>query len=264
MERHPISVRRACRLLSLQPSTFYKKSVRDPQTALRLRLKELAGSRPRYGYRRLHVLLVRGGWEVGVKRVYRLYKEEGLSLRIKSRKRRAQTIRVSPPPANAPNECWSIDFVHDRLASGRQIRALTVIDNHTRESLCIEVDYSLPAPRVTEALDRVIAIRGKPASIRLDNGTEFRCFHFDHWAWGRRIRLDFTDPGRPVQNCFIESFNGRFRDECLRVAWFESLAEARKIIETWRVDYNKTRPHSSLGNLAPAQYLAQLVAWAEP
>ena len=259
-----MSAKRACGLMTLQRSTYYRKSVKDPQSALRQRLKELAGDRPRFGYRRLHVLLAREGWQVNHKRVHRLYQEEGLGLRIKAKKRRAKRVRVPEPPANAPNECWSLDFVHDRLVDGRQIRALTAIDNCTRESLCIEVDYSLPAHRVTEALDRVIAVRGKPAVIRTDNGTEFTSTQFDRWAWGNRIRLDYIEPGKPTQNGLIESFNGRLRDECLRTAWFETLATAQEIIEKWRQDYNNTRPHSSLGNLAPTQYLAQLIEWADP
>ena len=218
-------------------------------------------ARPRFGYRRLWVLLRREGWLLGPNRVHRLYKLEGLNLRIRTRKRRANTIRVSPPPANAPNECWSIDFVHDQLSNGRQFRAFTVVDNHARDCPVIEVDFSLPARRVTDALDTAIAERGKPNTLRLDNGTEFTSRHFDHWAWKRRIRLDFTTPGKPTENGFIESFNGRLRDECLRTAWFTSIKQARSIIENWRLDYNETRPHSALGNLAPATYLANLVTW---
>jgi putative transposase len=258
-ERYPISIKRACRLFGLQRSTFYKRSVADPQNALRRRLRDLAEARPRFGYRRLHLLLRREGWPVGVKRVHRLYRLEGLNLRVRKRKKLAPRVRVSPAPANAPNECWSIDFVSDEVADGRRFRALTIVDNFSRVCPGIEVAPRLPSRAVVEALDRAIAAVGKPSVIRLDNGTEFTSLVFETWAFARRIRLDFIPPGRPTENGFIESFNGKLRDECLSTSNFRSLADARRLIEKWRVDYNKTRPHSSLGGLAPAQFLADLL-----
>ena len=218
-------------------------------------------SRPRYGYRRVHVLLRREGWEVNSKRVLRLYREEGLSIHTKRKRKSASHVRVPLPRAPDRNQRWSIDFVADRLADGRAYRVLTAVDQKTRESLVLEVAFSLPSKRVTEALDSVIARRGKPQAITIDNGTEFTCHHFDAWAFARGIVLDFIKPGRPVENAFIESFNGRLRDECLNAHWFVSLREAQTVIETWRRDYNETRPHSSLGNQAPQEYAARLLRW---
>jgi putative transposase len=260
---YALSIQRACRLLELQRSTFYKKSVADPQLPLRMRIRELAFARPRFGYHRIHVLLLREGWNVGKKRVHRLYRLEGLNLRRWTRKRRAFPARVPPEPCMAPNECWSLDFVTDVLADGRRFRMLTVVDNFTREALVIDLDFSMPARRVTAALNQVIAERGVPKMLRTDNGPEFTSRHFDHWAHANRINLDFIQPGRPMQNGYIESFNGRLRDECLQVSWFSSIQQARDDIEAWRVDYNKARPHSALGNLAPAQYLARLIEWSQ-
>ena len=180
-------------------------------------------------------------------------------VRIKRRKKRAARIRVLPPQASQPNEQWSIDFVADQLADGRRFRIFTAIDKFSRECVCLDVAMSQPSQRVTATLDRVISKRTKPLTITLDNGTEFTANHFDAWAHHRGIRLDFIAPGRPMENGFIESFNGRFRDECLNEHWFKSLEEARELIESWRLEYNKTRPHSSLGGLAPEVFLARQV-----
>jgi putative transposase len=224
-----------------------------------MRLKELAYSRPRYGYRRLTVLLQREGWPVNHKRVYRIYGEEGLLVRTKRRKRRASERRLRPLPATEPGKHWSIDFVSDQLADGRRFRVLTAIDHVSRECVCIEVDQRLPAAAVTRALDEAVLSYGQPLVITSDNGTEFTSDIFDQWAYKRGIELDFITPGRPVENAIIESFNGKLRDECLNMHWFESLDEARRLIERWRIDYNERRPHSSLGNRAPAAYVAELL-----
>lgn len=192
---------------------------------------------------------------VNHKRVYRLYKEEGLSVRRRGRKRVAREARLPLPAPVGPNELWSLDFVSDALAWGRRIRLLCVIDAFTRESLAIEVDTSLPGVRVAQVLDRLIAERGaKPEEITLDNGPELTSRALDQWAYERGVRLRFIEPGRPVQNAFIESFNGRLRDECLNEHWFLTLAHAREIIEEWRTDYNQRRPHSALGNLTPLEF----------
>ena len=248
------SERRACKLVGLNRSSCrYGGSGRDdgPLTA---RLRALAAERRRFGYRRLHVLLCREGWVVNHKRVYRIYRTEGLSVRRRCRKRVARE-RLPAWAPTAPNECWALDFVSDALSWGRKIRMLTIVDAFTRESLAIEVDTSLSGVRVARVLDQVITERGQaPQAIVLDNGPELTSKALDRWAYERGVVLRFIEPGKPVQNCFIESFNGRLRDECLNEHWFLSVADARRIIEAWRIDYNRERPHSSLGNLAPEEF----------
>ncbi len=226
-----------------------------------MRLKELALARPRYGYQRLHILLRREGWMVNHKRVLRLYRAEGLTLRIPRRKRKsASWVRVPLPAPTQPNEQWGLDFMSDALADGRRFRILTVLDLCTRECLALEAATHLPAARVTPVLDRVVAQRGAPPVLRLDNGSEFTGRHFDAWAYQQQIRLDFIRPGHPVENAFIESFNGRLRDECLNAHWWRDLDEARQALQDWRRDYNEARPHSSLADLVPAAYLASLLS----
>jgi putative transposase len=258
-EDYEISERRACRLLVLHRSVCRYDSRGKDDRALRMRLKELAYARPRYGYRRLTVLLQRDGWPVNHKRVYRIYGEEELLVRTKRRKKRTAQRRLKPMPPTGPGEHWSIDFVSDQLADGRRFRVLTTIDQVSRECVCLEAAQRLPAEAVIRALDEAMEIYGQPMVITSDNGTEFTSNVFDQWAYRRGIELDFVAPGRPMDNGFIESFNGKLRDECLNMHWFESLAEARRIIERWRVEYNETRPHSSLGNRAPAAYVAELL-----
>jgi putative transposase len=215
-------------------------------------------ARPRYGYRRLTILLRREGWQVNSKRVYRIYREEGLKVRVKRRKKLASYARVRPPAAGRVNERWSMDFVADSLSDGRRIRVLTIIDSFTRECLALKVAKSLPSPSVTETLNRVIRHRGAPRTIQVDNGSEFTSNHFDAWAYLRGIDVDFIRPGKPVDNAHIESFNGRLRDECLNSKWFESLDDARKALQDWRWDYNEVRPHSSLGDMPPSAFAAQI------
>lgn len=221
---------------------------------MRERLLELAAERPRFGYRRLHILLVREGWGINHKRIQRMYREERLAVRRKRRKRVAQTARQPKVLPDGPNERWSMDFMADSLATGRGFRVLNVVDDYTRECVAIEVDTSLSGERVARVLDRVIERRGKPDSVVMDNGPEFTSRALDAWAYERDIQLDFIRPGRPIENCFVESFNGKFRDECLNQHWFTSLIDARREIETWRRDYNRVRPHSSLGQLPTAVF----------
>ncbi len=251
-----MSERKACTALCQGRSTQRYVSRAPDCTPLRRRLRELALDRPRYGYRRLHVLLCRDGWKVNHKKVLRLYREEGLFLRTKRRKKRASHLRTTPPAASRKDERWSLDFVADALSDGRKLRALTVIDTYSRECLAIEVGQKMTSQLVTDVLDRVIAGRRRPTMITMDNGTEFTSNHFDAWAYRRKVALDFIQPGRPTENGHIESFNGKLRDECLNMNWFDSLAEAQELIEDWRLDYNTVRPHSSLGNLPPATYVA--------
>ena len=246
--------RRACGLVSIgRSSCRYQGSGLD-DGPLTDRLRELAAERRRFGYRRLHVLLCREGWVVNHKRVYRIYREAGLSVRRRCRKRVARERCAAPAPTG-PNQRWSLDFVSDALCWGRKIRMLTIVDAFTRESLAIEVDTSLSGVRVAQVLDQVIDVRGAaPAEIVLDNGPELTSKALDQWAYARGVRLCFIEPGKPVQNAYIESFNGRLRDECLNEHWFLSVANARRVVEEWRIDYNRERPHSSLGNLSPEAF----------
>jgi putative transposase len=229
---------------------------RDPQEGLRVRLRELAASRVRYGYRRLTVLLKREGWPVNAKRIYRLYTEEGLIVRTAQRKKRAQRQRVPQGLAVRRNQKWSMDFVAQRLADGRWMRVLTVVDQFTRECLALFADASLNGEKVTVVLDRIVADRGAPQSITVDNGTEFASKAVDLWAYQNAVHLDFIRPGRPVENGYIESFNGRLRDECLNVEVFFGLADARHKLALWRQDYNHHRPHSALADRTPAEFAA--------
>ena len=218
-------------------------------------MRALAGERRRFGYRRLCVLLRREGFAVNYKRIYRLYREEGLSVPKRKRKRVSRKQRLPLLFPTAPNRLWSLDFVQDALCWGRKFRLLTVVDAYSRESLAIEVDTSLSGQRVARVLERVAKERGAvPQVIVLDNGPELTSRALDQWAYERGVELHFIEPGKPQQNGFIESFNGRLRDECLNEHWFRSLPHARGIIEDWRVDYNVNRPHSSLGNLTPEEY----------
>ena len=253
--KYAFTARRACGLLLVPVSSFrYKAQRRDD--GLNEHLVELARQKPRYGYRRLHVLLERDGEHVNHKRVHRIYREEGLALRRKKRKR---CVRTLTPLGNytEANQEWALDFVHDRTASGRSLRVLNVIDAYTRESLAMEVDTSFAGLRLTRVLDQIIAERGLPQSIRCDNGPELTSRHFLAWNLERQINLVHTQPGKPTQNGYIESFNGKLREECLRISWFQNLFEARRIIAAWRRDYNETRPHSSLNYLTPAEFAAR-------
>jgi putative transposase len=230
------------------------------QVALRIRLKDLAAARVRYGYRRLHILLRREGWKVNVKRVYRLYKQEGLSLRLKTRKKRVSALRPAKVEAQAPNEHLSMDFMSDKLASGKRFRVFTLVDNFSRVSPAVEADFSLKGERVVQVLERVARQQGGyPKVISVDNGPEFISKALDEWAHKHGVKLSFSRPGTPTDNPFIESFNGRLREECLDQHWFESLEEARQVLERYRIEYNTQRPHSSLKDRTPAEYL---VEWA--
>ena len=225
---------------------------------MRLRINEIAKVRVRYGYKRIHVLLRREGWSVNHKRVYRIYCEEGLNLRTKKPKRRKSAAqRVQRPPATFVNESWSMDFVTDSLFNGHRFRSLTIVDNFSRECLAIEVDQHIKGEDVVRVVERIKAMRGTPNFIKVDNGPEFISKELDKWAYENKVTLDFSRPGKPTDNAYIESFNGSFRDECLNTNWFLSLEDARDKIEEWRRDYNDWRPHRSLDNLTPRQYLEE-------
>lgn len=256
-----VSQRRACRTVLISKSTLRYQSRRAPRTELRLRIREIAQVRVRYGYRKILVLLKREGWKIGKKLVYRLYCEEGLTLRHKPPRRRCaarnRRERVKP---TAPNEVWSLDFVADQLADGRRFRALTVVDVFTRESLAIEVEPSLKGADVVRVLSRIGAQRAVPKTLFCDNGTEFTSQAMDLWAYHAGVRIDFSRPGKPTDNAYVESFNGTLRAECLDAHWFDSLADAKAIIEAWRREYNESRPHRAHGERTPHEIACEFAA----
>jgi putative transposase len=254
-----VSERRSCRVARIPRSSCRYRSIARDQTALRVRLRDLAATRVRYGYRRLHILLRREGWLVNHKRVYRLYQEEGLGIRAKRRKKRVSGSRVLPPPARLPQERWSMDFLTDGLVDGRRFRVLTIVDNVSRVSPAIEVGVSLTGERVVAVLEQLQRTTGTPKRIAIDNGPEFISKALDAWAYHNGVQLEFSRPGKPTDNAFVESFNGRFRDECLNQHWFTSLEEVRQTVEAWRIEYNTERPHRALGQQTPAAWAA---AWA--
>lgn len=259
ISHHGYSERRACRLARQYRSVQKYQSVLDPRTALRQRMKEIAATRVRYGYRRIQVMLNREGWQAGKNLIWRLYKEEGLALRKKLPKRRKMVVqreaRFKPRQAN---DVWSLDFVSDEFGNGQRFRALTVVDVFTREALAIDVGVRLRGEDVVQTLNRLVAQRGKPKYLFADNGSEFTGRLMDMWAYHQGTQLDFSRPGKPTDNAFVETFNGSLRDECLNVHWFESIAHAKKIIEHWRLDYNESRPHMALGNVPPGKFALQV------
>jgi putative transposase len=219
-----------------------------------MRIRDLAATRTRNGYFRIYILLRREGWVVNHKRVDRLYREDGLSLRLKKPRRNVSAAsRERQPLASAANQMWSMDFVSDALFHGRRLRALTVVDAFTREALAIEVDQAIKGEQVVAAMTRITSIRGAPRTIQVDNGPEFISKALDRWAYENGLTLDFSRPGKPTDNALVESFNGRLREECLNAHWFLSLADARTKIEVWRRDSNESRPHTSLGWLTPPE-----------
>jgi putative transposase len=233
--------------------------VRPPALELRARLRSLAEERIRWGYRRLHVLLEREGTHVNHKRVYRLYREEGLAVRRRKRKR----VSVPRAPMVTPrtiNECWAMDFMSDVLRGGRRFRVFNVVDALSREGIVSTVDTSLPAARVIRALDEVALERGYPKRVVCDNGPEFRSRAFDQWAYEHGVQIDFIQPGKPIQNAMSESFNGRMRDECLNLHWWRTIEESRRAIGHWVVDYNTVRPHSALDRRTPAEFARSYAA----
>ena len=251
-----VSARRACLVLRAPRSSYHYRPRRDAQASLRQRIREIAQTRVRYGYRRIQVLLKREGWQVNAKRIYRLYCEEGLQLRNKRPKRKvAAKLREGRGRAEEPNHVWAMDFMSDQLFDGRRIRILTIVDAFTRLSPAIGVRLSYRGSDVVETLEEAIRAHGVPREIRVDNGPEFVSRELDLWAWSRGVTLDFSRPGKPTDNAFIESFNGSFRAECLDASWFLSLEDARSRCEAWRQDYNNVRPHSSIGHKAPVELL---------
>lgn len=250
------SERSACRWLGFHRSAVRRRSSRRDDAPLRRRLRELAAEKPRWGSPMLIWRLRQEGWPDNHKRIRRLYRLEGLAVR-RRKKKHVAVARVPQPAACAPNDRWAMDFVCDTLRSGRAFRALTILDTYTRECVAIEVDVSLGSARVVMALEQLAGTRGRPRTIVVDNGPEFQSRALDAWAHEHGVHLQFIRPGKPVENAFIESFNGRLRDECLNQYWFLTLPDARCTIERWRVSYNTARPHRALKSLTPAQFAAQ-------
>ena len=252
--RYSLSRRRSCQLVGLHRSLIYYQSRAPDQSALVMRIRDIAEVRRRFGYRRIHVLLLREGWEINHKRVYRLYRELGLQWRTRWKRKKVSYLRVPLPVPTRMNEQWSMDFVSDQLADGRRFRVLTVVDHFSREAVLVEADFSLTGKKVSRALERVSKQRPMPQVIRVDNGSEFAGRDMDAWAFWKKVKLDFIRPGKPIENAYIESFNGRLREECLNDQLFLSIEDAQHKLEAWRIDYNEVRPHSSLGNRTPREF----------
>jgi len=252
-----ISERRACQLVGLSRTVLHYEPKAQPENeSLQSRLIELAGERRRFGYRRLHALIRREGVRANHKRIYRLYSAAGVAVR---RRRKRHGVAVERHALNlpfGPNEVWSMDFVSDALANGRRIKELTIVDDFSKEAVDLVADFGISGHYVARVLDQVARFRGYPKAIRTDQGPEFTGKALDQWACRHGVQLKLIQAGKPTQNAFIESFNGRFRDECLNDHWFTNLAEARILIAAWRRDYNMHRPHSALDYLTPAEFAA--------
>jgi putative transposase len=256
-----VSERHACEVVLLPRATHRYQSIRDPLTELRLRMRALALARIRYGYRKIRVLLIREGWQVGKKLVYRLYREEGLGLRARPKARRSVSEHSRQKPrAERPNHVWSLDFVADQFTDGRRFRALTVVDVYTRECLAIEVGQSLKGYDVVRVLQQISQQRGAPQVLFCDNGSEFTSQVMDLWAYHNAVKIDFSRPGKPTDNAYVESFNGTLRAECLDAHWFTDPTEAAQLIEAWRHEYNESRPHRALGERTPNEFARQIAA----
>ena len=255
-ERFGLSERRVWRIVPLDRNTLRYHSRRQEDAALQTRIREIAEAKRRYGCPRIYVRLRREGWLVNHKKVERLYyREERLSLRRRRRKKASAVPRVALPKPTQPGRCYAIDFVHDRLANGRRFKCLTMTDPCSKEVPVMEVDVSIGGARVCRILDRLFTTRSLPDALILDNGPEFAGTALDVWATQHGVYLHFIQPGKPVQNAFIESFNGKFRDECLNEHWFLTLQEAQLVIEAWRREYNEDRTHSAIGDVTPQEFI---------
>lgn len=257
IDEHGYTERRACRLIGVDRTAFQYQGSRQSDEAIRSRLRELANERRRFGYRRLAIMLKREGLAMNLKKVYRLYKEERLAVRKRGGRKRALGTRAPMSMPQDANQRWSLDFVQDALNDGRRLRILNVVDDFTRECLTSVVDTSLSGIRVIRELDRLCDLHGRPLMIVSDNGTELTSRAVLSWVEETGVEWHYIAPGKPVQNAFVESFNGRLRDECLNEHAFRSLSEARHIVEAWRIDYNTIRPHSSLGGLSPSVFASR-------
>jgi putative transposase len=256
-----VSERRACRAARLNRGTFRYRSHKDPRTALRMRIREIAQARVRYGYRKIRVLLNREGWGVGKSLMQRLYREGGLGLKQRpKRRRRAAEHRRERVRITEANQVWSLDFMADQLTDGRRFRVLTIVDVFTRECLAVEVGPSLKGTDVVAVLNQILSKREAPKMLFCDNGSEFSSQIMDLWAYQNGVRIDFSRPGKPTDNAYIETFNGTLRAECLDAHWFGTLAEAKERIEAWRKEYNESRPHRALGERTPNEFANEVAA----
>ena len=260
MRERSFGVTRACGLVQISRSLYRYRSRRPACAGLRDRICEIAAQKRRYGYRRIHIKLRREGWRINRKLTYRLYREAGLAVRRRKRKRIGPFERKPLPKPQVANDSWSMDFMSDGLADGRRLRCLTIVDDCTRECVAIEVDTSITGSRVKAVLERLADLRGLPRSITVDHGPEFEGQVMDAWAYERGVSLSFIRPGKPNDNAYIESFNGKFRDECLNEHWFTTIAHARQVIEAWRNEYNLERTHSSLGDITPEEFARKIAA----
>ena len=253
-----ISQRRACRLVGISRTVLaYQPTANPANEAIKARMIELAAERRRFGYRRIHVLLRREGHRANHKRVFRLYQGAGLAVPKRKRRRGVAVERHPLTLPEAPNQVWSMDFVMDALSNGRRLKCLNIVDDCTKEAVDMVVDHSITGEHVVRVLERAAQFRGLPAAIRTDQGPEFTSTALDQWACRNSVELKLIQPGKPTQNAYVESFNGKFRDECLNEHWFVTLADARARIGIWRREYNEWRPHSSLGDLTPAEFAAR-------
>jgi len=236
---------------------------RNENILLRMRILDIASARVRYGYKRIHVLLLREGWKINHKAVYRIYRQEGLNLRYKRKRKRVSQARLPKVDITGPNQCWAMDFMSDALFNGKRFRAFTMMDIYSRECLNIYAGSSITGDTVVDILDSISYHRGRPERIRVDNGPEFVSKALDNYSYQNNIKLEFSRPGKPVDNAFIESFNGSLRDECLNTNWFLSIEDAQDKLEAWRRDYNEYRPHSSLDNMTPEAYTRSMAVEAK-
>lgn len=257
-KEHGVSQRRACDVMNVDRSSVRYKSVRPDDAQLRVAIKKVAVQRRRFGYRRIHVMLERQGIYMNQKKLRRLYREEKLQVRKRGGRKRALGTRKPMVLPNGINERWSLDFVSDAFTDGRRFRVLAVIDDFSRECLTLIADTSLSGQRMTRELDAIIKQRGRPRTIVSDNGTEMTSMAVLKWCQETGIEWHYIAPGKPMQNGFVESFNGSFRDECLNETLFSSLPQARQQISKWKEDYNKQRPHSSLGNITPNEFATKM------
>lgn len=260
-----VSIRRACRALEFDTSTYHYKARRRDQAGIEARIKDICQTRVRYGYRRVHVLLRREGYEINQKRTRRIYSELGMQLRNKTPKRRVKAkLRDDRQPAIGPNDVWAMDFVHDQLAAGSKIRILTIVDTFSRYVPALDARFSYRAEDVVRTLEQVCPEIGYPKTIRVDNGSEFISRDLDLWAYAKGVTLDFSRPGKPTDNAYIEAFNGRLRAECLNAHWFLTLADAAEKLEAWRRYYNEERPHGSIGHKVPISLINHPGATSPP